>query len=137
MPGPIEAGKNLVFKVRVGGVMTDISCYVSGVKLQQTMKMLDAVTGCGRAVKPSHAEYKIPLDGPFSALEDAILGPLFNPEATAETNWEFYPIGSTSGKPKYSGGAWFTEYALDSKAGDVAKWSGNFEPSTVTRAVVA
>ena len=53
-----------------------------------------------------------------------------------ETDWEFYPIGNSTGKPKYYGSAWFTEYSPDSKAGDVAKWSGNFEPSTVTRTVV-
>lgn len=48
---------------------------------------------------------------------DTILRPLY--DHTAVVAFEYYPIGTASGKPKYSGNVWLEKYPIATKKGEL------------------
>lgn len=122
-----------------GGVLRDLSAYITEVRGLPGARSLNEVTALGdSAVKfiAGLEDVTIALTGMFddtaTSGPDAVLGPLRT--HTAAVDFEYGPEGTSSGSVKYSGTCWVTSYALRSRVGDLVEWSAALQvDGTVTR----
>jgi len=56
--------------------------------------------------------------------------------ATATATFEYGPEGSTTGKVKYTGECWLTEYVADSSVANKVTWSATFQVDGVVTSTV-
>lgn len=56
--------------------------------------------------------------------------------ATATATFEYGPEGSTTGKVKYTGECWLTDYTAAATVGDKVSWSATFQVDGIVTATV-
>lgn len=136
----LQAGKNFTFEIEVApasGVWTDLTDYIEEPSLRLALDMLEATTGGGRNMIPGFEKSSADIKGPWSPALDNILGPLFNPPDGLVRQWRFFPAKNSSGKPKYAGTFFLTEYPISGSATGLRNWSARLDvPGNVTRTVV-
>lgn len=128
-------GKNSVFKVDdSGGVLRDISAFCEDVDFPQPVDTAEVST-FGVTSKTFVAGLKaatINVSGSFDATVDAYLAGILGNVNTS--TFEYGPEGSTSGKIKYTGECWCTNYSVKSGIGGAVKFSASFQVTgNVTR----
>jgi hypothetical protein len=67
----------------------------------------------------------VPFEGPFDDACDLIMWDLYNNGTIV--NFEYFPAGTTAGKPKYSGTLFVTSYEVSSDVSDANATSGEFQ----------
>ena len=128
-------GKDSVFKLdNASGSLTDISSFVNNVDFPETADVSETTT-LGADNKTYIAGLKdatISLAGLWDATADAIFGAVVGQSATL--SYEYSPVGTASGKIKYTGEAILTSYAISSPVGEAVGYSADLQVSgAVTR----
>lgn len=132
-------GKNSVFSVDdSGGTLRTISQYVDSVSGLPGARNLSEVTAFGDdGVKniPGLQNVTFSISGHFDSTAttgpNAVLNSLRTTSTTA--SFEYGPEGSTTGKVKFSGECWMTNYAVDSSVAEKVSFSAEFQvDGTVT-----
>jgi predicted secreted protein len=134
----IVHGKDTVFKVADnGGSLRDVSnvCNASGLA-----RSCDAaeVTTFGQGDKAYIAGLRdatIPVEGFADPTVDGYFAGILG--WGTPVAWELYPMGSASGRIKYSGSAVLTRYESRPEVGDAVKITGELQGTgIITRAVL-
>lgn len=132
-------GKNAVFAVDdSGGTLRTISQYVDNVQGLPGGRNLSEVTAFGDGGTksiPGLQNVAFTVSGHFDSTAttgpNAVLNSLRTASATA--SFEYGPEGSTTGKVKFSGECWLTEYTVDSAVAEKVSFSASFQvDGTVT-----
>ena len=122
-----------------GGVLRDLSAYITEVRGLPGSRELNEVTALGDSgVKfiPGLEDVAITLNGLFddtaTSGPDAVLGPLRTHGSAVD--FEYGPEGSSTGDIKYSGTCWVLSYELRSRVGNRVEWLAALQvEGTVTR----
>ena len=122
-----------------GGVLRDISAYITEVQGLPGSRALNEVTALGDSGArfiPGLEEVTLTLSGMFdntaTSGPDAVLGPLST--HTSAVDFKYGPKGVTTGDVKYSGTCWVLSYELRSRVGNLVEWSARLQvEGTVTR----
>ncbi len=132
-------GKNAVFAVDdSGGTLRTISSYVdqvSGLPGGRNLSEVTAFGDGGTKSIPGLANVTFTVSGHFDSTAttgpNAVLNSLRT--ATATASFEYGPEGSTTGKVKFSGEAWLTEYAVNASVPEKVSFQATFQvDGTVT-----
>jgi hypothetical protein len=121
--------KLAVFKLdTAGGVLTDVSAYVTEVNLSGEMDEVDVTTlgATARAYIPGFSEHSIELSGMYERAQDQMFQAIydaFKAGTLASVSWEFGPEGSASGDVKKSGEAVMLTYETPVAIEDAVQWS--------------
>lgn len=128
-------GKDSVLKI----AGFDLSAYVNSVDIDRSVDMAETSTmGVeDKTFISGLAESKISIAGFYdntgTSGPDAVLFPLVGSDTSS--TWEFGPMGSTSGLPKYTGACYVTSYKYSAPVGDVVGFTAEFQVSgAVTKA---
>lgn len=132
-------GKDSVFSLDdSGGTLRALTSYTDNVSGLPGGRGLSEVTAFGDAgVKniPALVNVSFTASGHFDSTTttgpNAVLNSLRS--ATATSTFEWGPEGSTTGKVKFSGECWLTEYTVNASVADKVSWSASFQvDGTVT-----
>lgn len=119
-------GKDAAFSVAtVAGTLTDISAYVTSVKLNTGRDEAD-ITALGASYKNFLAgvqDASIDVEGIYDPTVDAIL---FALGTATSTTWTYGPQGTASGSVKFSGTALRGDYNIPTSVSDAVTWDANF-----------
>ena len=133
-------GKGSRFRITdAGGVMRDMSAYITevrGLPGERTLNDVTALGDSGARYKPGGESVSFTLRGLFDDAADvgadAILGGLRL--HTSSTAFEYAPTGFGTGKTRYTGNCWVKTYELLSRAGELVSWSATLQvEGTVNR----
>lgn len=125
------AGKNGVLKLDAtnGGSLTDYSAYVTNVSWSRPIELLDTTT----LSKNSHTRIKGLKDATFTIdfnADPTFIDVLESHDAgTASTSFEYDPMGTTSGQPKYTGECFLGEWSFTTSVDGVVTGSASFSCS--------
>ena len=115
-----------------GGVMRDLSAYiteVSGLPGGRTLNEVTALGDLGTRFKPGAEAVQFTLRGLFDdtldAGADAVLGALRC--YTAATAFEYAPGGLAAGSVRYAGDCWVKSYELLSRSGEIVSWRATLQ----------
>lgn len=137
-------GKDAAFKVDdSAGTLRTLTSYVDNVSGLPGARNLSEVTafGDGGAKSiPGLQNVSFSVSGHYDSTAttgpDVVLSGLRT--ATATASFEYGPEGGTTGKIKYSGECWLTEYTVDASVSDKVSFSASFQvDGTVTRGTFA
>ncbi|HEX6969861.1 MAG TPA: hypothetical protein VF174_13775 [Micromonosporaceae bacterium] len=126
-------GKNAAFAIDdSGGTLRTISQYVDNVQGLPGGRNLSEVTAFGdsgtRSI-PGLPNVSFSISGHFDSTATtgphAVLNSLRT--ATSTASFEYGPEGDTSGKTKFSGECWLTEYTVDASVVDKVSFSASFQ----------
>jgi hypothetical protein len=126
-------GKDAVFKLDdAAGTLRTLSQYVDNVSGLPGGRDLSEVTAFGdqgtRHI-PGLQNVSFSISGHFDST--ATTGPhtVINSlrTATATATFEYGPEGGTTGKVKFSGECWLTEYTAEASVGDKVSFSAEFQ----------
>ncbi len=131
-------GRGSRFRIAdVGGVMRDLSAYVSEVRGLPGERALDDVTALGddgAHFNLSGEAVAFSLRGIYDDTAntgtDAVLGALRY--HTAPTPFEYAPAGLAAGNPKYTGDCWVRSYEIHSRAGETVSWRATLQVEGAT-----
>lgn len=132
-------GKNAVFAVDdSGGTLRTISSYVdqvSGLPGGRNLSEVTAFGDGGTKSIPGLANVTFTVSGHFDSTSttgpNAVLNSLRTASATA--SFEYGPEGSSTGKVKFSGEAWLTEYTVNASVPEKVSFQASFQvDGTVT-----
>lgn len=129
-------GKNTVFKVDdSGGTLRDISAYCDNVDFPRDQSSGESTgfqpTGGSRTYEVGLNGATISVAGKWHATPDGYLAGLLNPTAGATSSFEYGPDGSSSGKIKYTGECFLTQYQESSPFDGVTTFSAQFQVNGV------
>lgn len=128
-------GSKAVFTVQdSGGVVRDLSAFLSSSGLQRSADTADVSTGGTTSKKyiPGLLDGTIPIEGPWDATVDGYLNGILG----VERNFVYNPAGTGTGLVTYTGAAILTSYEPDTPVDDAGGFSGEFQVTgTVTRAL--
>lgn len=120
-----------------GGVMRDLSAYVSEVRGLPGERALDDVTALGddgARFNLSDEAVAFSLRGIYDDTAntgtDAVLGALRY--HAAPTAFEYAPAGLAAGNPKYIGVCWVRSYEIHSRAGAPVSWQAMLQVEGAT-----
>ena len=123
-----------------GGVMRDLSAYVTEVRGLPGDRELNDVTALGDPgprFNPGGEAVEIILRGLFddSAVvgADAVLGTLRYHDIP--TRFEYAPAGLAAGSPRYTGDCWVKSYDILSRAGEPVSWKATLQVEGITTRV--
>ena len=115
-----------------GGVLRDISAYITEVRGLPGPRALNEVTALGDSgvrFIPGLEEVTITISGMFdntaTSGPDAVLGPIRT--HTSAVDFEYGPKGAGTGDVKYSGTCWLVSYELRSRVGNLVEWSARLQ----------
>ena len=115
-----------------GGVMRDLSAYiteVSGLPGERTLNEVTALGDMGARFKPGAEAVQFTLRGLFDdtpdAGADAVLGALRY--HTAATAFEYAPAGLAVDSVRYAGDCWVRSYELLSRSGEIVSWRATLQ----------
>ena len=115
-----------------GGVLRDISAYiteVSGLPGDRALNEVTALGDDGSRYKPGGEQVSFTLRGLFDDTPavgaDAILGALRR--HAAPTQFEYAPSGNSDARPRYTGECWVKSYELLSRAGHHVSWQATLQ----------
>ena len=135
-------GKNTVFKVDdSGGTLRDLSAYCDNVDFPRDQSSGEST---GFAPTSGSRTYEVGLNGATISIAgkwtsaanavDVVLAGLINPTAGASSTFEYGPEGGTSGKIRYTGECFLTQYQSSSPLDGVVTFSAQFQVTgAVTR----
>ena len=126
-------GKGSRFRiVDAGGVMRDLSAYITEVRGLPGERALNDVTALGDLgprLKPGGESVEFTLrglfDGSAAVGADAVLGTLRYHDAP--TRFEYAPAGFAAGSPRYTGMGWVKSYEILSRAGEPVSWKAKLQ----------
>lgn len=126
-------GKDAAFKLDdSGGTLRTLSSYVDNVSGLPGARNLSEVTAFGdQGTKsiPGLANITFSISGHFDSTAttgpNAVLNGLRT--ATATATFEYGPEGGTSGKVKFSGECWLTNYVSDASVAEKVSFSADFQ----------
>ena len=120
-----------------GGVMRDLSAYiteVSGLPGERTLNEVTALGDLGTRFKPGADVVQFTLRGLYDdtldAGADAVLGALRC--HTAATAFEYAPAGLAVDSVRYAGDCWVRSYELLSRSGEIVSWRATLQVEGVT-----
>ena len=121
-------GRGSRFRIAdTGGVMRDLSAYITEVRGLPGERALNEVTALGDSgarFKPGAETVMFTLSGVFDDTADigadAALGALRYHDAP--TTFEYAPAGLSTGSARYKGECWVKSYELLSRAGEPVSW---------------
>lgn len=127
-------GKGGVFKIdNAGGTLTTLTSYVGEWSINQTTETAQTTT-MGSEVHTyvsGRSDGTISVSGLYDSTAstgpDVTLAGLVGLEATS--TFELGPEGGSTGKIKYSGECFLTGYEITTAAGDVVKFTADFQIS--------
>lgn len=135
-------GKNAVFSIDDStGTLRALTSYVENVSGLPGGRDLAEVTAFGDGGTksiPGLADISFKIKGHFDSTAttgpNAVLNSLRT--ATATATFEYGPEGSSTGKVKFTGECWLTEYEVESEVDDKVSFSAEFQvDGTVTSTV--
>ena len=130
-------GKKAVFKVGTAGtpaVVVDISSTVDHVSFPHTQDTAEvsALGNTAKAFLVGLSAGTFDVEGPFDPTTDAQLAALVGLDTPV--NFEYGPVGSTTGSPKYTGTIILTSYETTAVVNDAVKYRSAFQVTgAVTR----
>jgi hypothetical protein len=137
-------GKDSVFKIDdSGGTLRTLTSYVDNVSGLPGGRDLSEVTAFGDSGTksiPGLVDVSFSISGHFDSTAttgpNAVLNSLR--AATATATFEYGPEGGTTGKVKFSGECWMTEYEVEAEVDDKVSFSAEFQvDGTVTAGTFA
>lgn len=137
-------GKDSVFKIDdSGGTLRTLTSYVDNVSGLPGGRDLAEVTAFGdQGTKsiPGLQDVSFNIKGHFDSTAttgpNAVLNSLRT--ATATATFEYGPEGGTTGKVKFTGECWLTEYEVEAEVDDKVSFSAEFQvDGTVTMTTFA
>ena len=132
-------GKDAIFKLDdSGGTLRTLTSYVdqvSGLPGARQFSEVTAMGDSGTKSIPGLQNVTFSIQGHFDSTAttgpNAVIASLRT--ATATATFEYGPEGSTTGKVKYTGECWLTEYTVDASVSDKVSFSATFQvDGTVT-----
>lgn len=132
-------GKASVFKIEdSGGTLRDLTAYTTDVNFPRDIDMAETST-FGNTYKTfiqglANASFSISgrYDSTATTGPDAVLSSLVG--AANPSTFEYGPEGGTSGKIRFTGDVWMSNYEITSSIGDVVGFSAQFQAATqITR----
>ena len=115
-----------------GGVMRDLSAYiteVSGLPGGRTLNEVTALGDTGARFKPGAESTVFTLSGLFDDTAvtgvDSVLGALRC--HTAATAFEYAPAGLVDCSVRYTGDCWVRSYELLSRSGEIVSWQATLQ----------
>ena len=115
-----------------GGVMRDLSAYiteVSGLPGGRTLNEVTALGDLGTRFKPGADVVQFTLRGLYDdtpdAGADAVLGALRC--HTVATAFEYAPAGLAVDSVRYAGDCWVRSYELLSRSGEIVSWRATLQ----------
>ena len=121
-------GKNAAFKIDdSGGTLRDISDVLTDVAVSRTADVAEvsAFSNSSKAYVAGLKDATITVSGSFDATVDGYLSGILG----SEGSFEFYPIGTTGGKPKSSGECILTSYDRTPDVGGAVSFTASFQVS--------
>ena len=121
-------GKSAAFKLDdSGGTLRDISNVLTDVSVSRTADVAEvsAFSNSSKAYVAGLKDATITISGSFDATVDGYLKAILG----VEVDFEFYPIGTTSGNPKASGKVIMTSYDRTPDVGGAVGFSAAFQVS--------
>jgi hypothetical protein len=123
-------GKNGVFKLgtfAVPGTVTDISTYCDEVSLPRKIDTAETTTfGAGaKTYVVGYPDATITLKGKWDSVLDAQLAAVIGFDTALA--FEHGPESSTTGRVKYTGNCYLTDYQTTTPVGDVVSWTGTLQ----------
>lgn len=126
-------GKDAVFKLDdSGGTLRTLTSYTDEVSGLPGARELSEVTAMGdggtkniTGLQNVSFSAKGHFDSTTTTGPNAVLNSLRT--ATATATFEYGPEGGTTGKVKFSGECWLTEYTVDASVKDKVSWSATFQ----------
>lgn len=137
-------GKDAAFKIDdSAGTLRTLSQYVaqvSGLPGGRNLSEVTALGDGGTKSIPGLQNVSFTVSGHYDSTAttgpDVVLSGLRT--ATATATFEYGPEGSTTGKIKYSGECWLTEYTVDAGVAEKVSFSASLQvDGTVTRGTFA
>lgn len=126
-------GKDSVFKLDdSGGTLRTLTSYidnVSGLPGGRDLAEVTAFGDGGTKSIPGLVDVSFSISGHFDSTAttgpNAVLNSLRSASATA--TFEYGPEGGTTGKVKFSGECWLTEYEVEAEVDDKVSFSAEFQ----------
>ena len=121
-------GKNAAFKIDdSGGTLRDISNVLTDVSISRTADVAEvsAFSNSSKAFVSGLKDATLTISGSFDQTVDGYLSGILG----AEVDFEFYPIGTTSGLPKATGKAILTSYDRTPDIGGAVSFTAAFQVS--------
>jgi len=121
-------GKSAAFKLDdSGGTLRDISNVLTDVSVSRTADVAEvsAFSNSSKAYVAGLKDATITISGSFDATVDGYLKGILG----VEVDFEFYPIGTTSGNPKASGKVIMTSYDRTPDVAGAVSFSAAFQVS--------
>lgn len=137
-------GKDAVFKLDdSGGTLRTLTTYVdnvSGLPGGRDLAEVTAFGDSGTKSIPGLQDVSFTVKGHFDSTAttgpNAVINSLRT--ATATASFEYGPEGGTSGKVKFSGECWLTEYEVEAEVDDKVSFTAEFQvDGTVTSGTFA
>jgi hypothetical protein len=120
------------------GTLTDITVYADNASFELVRDTLETHTFGDTAKEyiPGLRDGTAELSGPFDTAIDTIIYARY--DASTSTTLEIYPIGNSTGNPKYSVECWVTSYSPPSTVDGRVEFSASVQfTGAVTRSLVA
>lgn len=126
-------GKDAVFKLDdSGGTLRTLTTYtdnVSGLPGGRGLSEVTAFSDQGVKSIPGLVNVSFTASGSFDSTAttgpNAVINSLRT--ATATATFEYGPEGGTTGKVKFTGECWLTEYTVDASVPEKVPWSASFQ----------
>jgi hypothetical protein len=122
---PVSA-KNAVFKIQnASGTLTDISSDLNSISFPREVETKETTTfgsGTAKTYTALLEENKISISGYWSTAIDSTLSGIVG----MSRSFEFGPIGSTAGNPKYTGSCYLSSYQIEASPDDLVTFSAEF-----------
>lgn len=117
-----------VFKIHDGAELITLTCDLNGVQLQQSRTISAFETFCEINKSPGNVGGTINLTGKYNGASgaiDATMSTLMGSDVP--TLFEYFPEGSGSGKIRYYGSGYVTNYQVGGDAGGNVEVSATVE----------
>jgi len=126
-------GSKAVFKVQnSSGTLTDISQYLTSISFSQEAETSETTTlgSTAKSYIPGLLDATLSIEGVYDPTVDSTLGGIFGMTRT----FEYYPQGTTTGNPKFTGTCILTSYNPETAVDEAGTFSAEFQVSgAVTR----
>lgn len=131
-------GSRAVLKISsAASALTDVSAYLSSAGLSNVADVAETSTlnSTAKQYIGGLKDGSFPLEGNFEPTADALLSGVLG--GTAD-DFEYYPAGTATGSPKYTGSGFLVSYEITTAVDDAAKFSAEYQVTGgITRGTVA
>lgn len=131
-------GSRAVLKINdASSSLTDVSAYLSSAGLSNVADVAEVSTlnSTAKQYIGGLKDGSFPLEGNFEPTADALLSGVLGGSADG---FEYYPAGTATGMPKYTGNGFLVSYEITTPVDDAAKFSAEYQVTGgITRGTVA